>query len=85
MNQDLKFVWKKLTQYKKYLIVIGFSGLIYSASKALIAHFVKQLMDTATVPENMKTEKVEALCRFNLKCTIPVVFFFIYFAFNTSI
>ncbi len=55
MNNDLKFVWTKLTQYKKYLIIIGFSGLIYSASKALIAHFVKQLMDTATVPENMKT------------------------------
>ena len=55
MNNDLKFVWKKLTQYKKYLIIIGFSGLIYSASKALIAHFVKQLMDTAAVPENMKT------------------------------
>lgn len=55
MQSDIRYVWTKLTKYKSTLIIIGLTGLIYSASKAFISHYVKSLMDSATMPQNLET------------------------------
>lgn len=55
MQSDIRYVWSKLLKYKSTLIVVALTGLIYSASKALIAHYVKNLMDSAAMPQNLQT------------------------------
>ncbi|MCM2354052.1 MAG: ABC transporter ATP-binding protein/permease [Pseudobdellovibrio sp.] len=55
MQSDIRYVWTKLTKYKSTLVIIGLTGLIYSASKAFISHYVKKLMDSATMPQNLET------------------------------
>lgn len=54
MQSDIRYVWTKLLKYKSTLIVIGLTGVIYSASKAFISHYVKSLMDSATMPQNLE-------------------------------
>lgn len=55
MQSDIRYVWTKLTKYKSTLAIIGLTGLLYSASKAFISHYVKSLMDSATMPQNLET------------------------------
>lgn len=55
LPSEVKYVWSKVAQYKKTLIIVAISGVFYAASKALIAHYVKDLMDSATVPDNLPT------------------------------
>lgn len=55
MQSDIRYVWSKLLKYKSTLIVIGLTGIIYSASKAFISHYVKSLMDSASMPQNLET------------------------------
>lgn len=54
MQSDIRYVWSKLLKYKSTLIIVAITGIIYSAAKALIAHYVKDLMDSATMPQNLQ-------------------------------
>lgn len=55
MSSDIRYVWSKLLKYKSTLIVVGLTGVLYATSKALISHYVKNLMDSATAPQNLET------------------------------
>ncbi|MES2802268.1 MAG: ABC transporter ATP-binding protein [Bdellovibrionota bacterium] len=55
MQSDIRYVWSKLLKYKSTLIVVGLTGMIYAASKAFIAHYVKNLMDSAAMPQNLES------------------------------
>lgn len=54
MQSDIRYVWSKLLKYKTTLVVVAVTGILYSASKALIAHYVKDLMDAAAMPDNLQ-------------------------------
>lgn len=55
MQSDIRYVWSKLLKYKSTLIIVGLTGMIYAASKAFIAHYVKNLMDSAAMPQNLES------------------------------
>lgn len=55
MQSDIRYVWSKLLKYKSTLIIVGLTGMIYAASKAFIAHYVKDLMDSAAMPQNLES------------------------------
>lgn len=54
MPSDIRYIWSKLLKYKSTLVIVGLTGLMYSGSKALIAHYVKRLMDSAATPQNLE-------------------------------
>jgi ATP-binding cassette subfamily B protein/subfamily B ATP-binding cassette protein MsbA len=55
MQSDIRYVWSKLLKYKTTLVVVAVTGIIYAASKAFIAHYVKDLMDAAAMPKDLPT------------------------------
>lgn len=55
MQSDIRYVWSKLLKYKSTLIIVGLTGMLYAASKAFIAHYVKNLMDSAAMPQNLES------------------------------
>lgn len=55
MDRDLKFIWTCLKKHKTKLFIVAISGILFAASKALISHYVKNLMDSASVPQNIQT------------------------------
>lgn len=55
MQSDIRYVWSKLLKYKSTLIIVGLTGMIYAASKAFISHYVKNLMDSAAMPQNLES------------------------------
>ncbi len=54
-QSEIRFIWDRLLKHKAMLITIAISGILYGVSKALVSHYVKQLMDSATVPENINS------------------------------
>ncbi|AZZ38085.1 ABC transporter ATP-binding protein [Bdellovibrio sp. qaytius] len=55
MSSDIRYIWSKLLKYKSTLIIVGLTGVIYAASKAFISHYVKSLMDSAAMPQNLES------------------------------
>ena len=53
MQPDIRYVWSKLVKYKKSLVLVSITGVIYATSKGLIAYYVKKLMDSTAAPHDL--------------------------------